>query len=278
MSSGDAFALAADAAAAIAERSGVERHDIAVVLGSGWTPAAAHLGEQRAEIPFPELPGFPAASVVGHAGVIRSLRAGDKNVLCIMGRVHLYEGHPISVVVHPVRSAIAAGCKIVLLTNACGGLQEDMYPGEPVLIWDHINFTGHSPLTGPTPPAPYDVRFVDLSEAYSRRLRDIARAIDPSLREGVYAGFQGPQYETPAEIHMMRVCGADLVGMSTVNETIAARHMGAEVLGLSLVTNLAAGMTENKLDHTEVLEAGRAAAQRMGGFMRQFIDAVELDA
>lgn len=270
----DPFALARDAAHFIAERTGVERHDVGIVLGSGWTPAAALFGTPRAEIAFPELPGFPTTSVAGHAGVIRSVRAGDKEILLVMGRVHLYEGHGASVVVHPVRSAIEAGCKIVVLTNACGGIQEDLHVGEPVLIWDHINMTGHSPLSGPNPPPPYPIRFVDLTEAYSRRLRDLARAIDPTLREGVYAGFHGPHYETPAEIHMLRILGADLVGMSTVLETIAARHLGAEVLGISLVTNAAAGMGTAHLDHAEVVAAGQAAAERMGRLLVALVNRV----
>jgi purine-nucleoside phosphorylase len=193
-------------------------------------------------------------------------------VLALLGRVHAYEGHDLSLVVHGVRSAVRAGCRTVILTNAAGGLRAGMRPGQPVLISDHLNLTGRSPLTGP--PAPDELglpRFVDLTEAYSLRLRSLAREVDPTLEEGVYAGLPGPQYETPAEIRMLQVLGADLVGMSTVHEVIAARHLGAEVLGLSLVTNLAAGLGHDALDHADVLEAGRAAAESMGDLVAHLV-------
>jgi purine-nucleoside phosphorylase len=269
----DPWALVAGAAAAIAERTGVERHDVLVVLGSGWTPAAERFGTTTAEVPIGELPGFPSVGVVGHAGVLRSVEAaGGRRVLALLGRVHAYEGHELPVVVHGVRSAVGAGCGTVVLTNAAGGLRLGMHVGQPVLISDHINLTGRSPLTGPNPPAELGLsRFVDLTEAYSARLRALAREVDPSLEEGVYAGLPGPQYETPAEIRMLQTVGADLVGMSTVHEVIAARHMGAEVLGLSLVTNLAAGLGGAKLDHADVLEAGAASAQAMGDLLAQVV-------
>jgi purine-nucleoside phosphorylase len=269
----DPWSLVAQAATAIAERTGVERHDVLVVLGSGWTPAAERFGETTAEVPVVELPGFPAVGVAGHAGVLRSVRAeGGRRILALLGRVHGYEGHDLSVVVHAVRAAVRAGCSTVVLTNAAGGLRAGMHVGQPVLISDHINLTARSPLTGPAAPAALDLpRFVDLTEAYSARLRALVRAVDPSLEEGVYAGLPGPQYETPAEIRMLQVMGADLVGMSTVHETIAARHMGAEVLGLSLVTNLAAGLGADHLDHADVLEAGRVAAEAMGSLLAEVV-------
>ena len=269
----DPWALVEGAATAIATRTGVERHDVLVVLGSGWVPAADRFGETVAEVPIVELPGFPAVSVPGHSGVLRSVRAeGGRRILVLLGRVHAYEGHDLSEVVHAVRASVRGGCRTVVVTNAAGGLRPGMSVGQPVLISDHINLTGRSPLTGPNAPAALGLpRFVDLTEAYSRRLRDLARQVDPSLEEGVYAGVNGPQYETPAEIRMLQTVGADLVGMSTVHEVIAARHMGADVLGLSLVTNLAAGLGDQALDHADVLEAGRAAAEAMGDLLAQVV-------
>ena len=265
----DPWALVEEAARAIDDRTGVEHHDVLVVLGSGWTPAADRFGTTTAEVPVTELPGFPSVGVAGHAGVLRSVEAeGGRRILALLGRVHAYEGHDLSTVVHAVRAAVRAGCATVVLTNAAGGLRPGMRVGQPVLIADQINLTGRSPLTGPAAPAELGLaRFVDLTDAYSPRLRRLAREVDPTLEEGVYAGLPGPQYETPAEIRMLQTVGADLVGMSTVHETIAARHVGAEVLGLSLVTNLAAGLGEGNLDHADVLAAGRASAEAMGDLL-----------
>jgi purine-nucleoside phosphorylase len=254
---------AAEAAAVIAERTGVAQHDIAVVLGSGWRPAADVIGEPETEIGLGELPGFVAPSAVGHGGTVRSVKVGDKRALILLGRTHFYEGKGIGPAVHNVRTAAATGAKTVLLTNAAGGLRQGFQVGQPVLISDHLNLTARSPIVG--------ANFVDLTDLYSARLRDIAREIDPSLEEGVYAGLTGPHFETPAEIRMLRTMGADLVGMSTVLEAIAARAAGVEVFGLSLVTNLAAGMTGEPLNHTEVLEAGRAAAEKMGTLLRDLV-------
>lgn len=269
----DPWALVADAALAISDRTGVERHDVLVVLGSGWLPAADRFGATTAEVPIAELPGFPDVGVAGHSGVLRSVEAdGGKRVLALLGRVHAYEGHDLIMVVHAVRAAVRAGCGTVVLTNAAGGLRKGMHVGQPVLIADHINLTGRSPLTGAAAPEELGLpRFVDLTEAYSARLRKIARQVDPSLEEGVYAGLPGPHYETPAEIRMLQTLGADLVGMSTVHEVIAARHLGADVLGLSLVTNLAAGLGESNLDHSEVLDAGQASAEAMGDLLAQVV-------
>jgi purine-nucleoside phosphorylase len=255
----DPLALADDAAAAIAARTGVEAHDVAVVLGSGWAPAVAELGTPLAAVPMAELPGFTPPTAAGHGGQALSLRIGASRVLVLVGRIHAYEGHDLRHVVHPVRTACAAGAHTIVLTNAAGGLRTDFSVGQPVLISDHLNLTARSPLVGP--------QFVDLVDAYSPRLRAIAREIDPSLAEGVYAGLPGPHYETPAEIRMLRTLGADLVGMSTVHETIAARAAGAEVLAVSLVTNLAAGMTGQPLSHDEVLAAGIQSATRMGSLL-----------
>ncbi|KUI00162.1 purine-nucleoside phosphorylase [Mycobacterium sp. IS-3022] len=259
----DAQALTAESAAAIGERTGVDRHDVAVVLGSGWAPAVEPLGDPVAVVPVAELPGFTPPAAEGHGGQLLSTRIADHRVLVFVGRIHPYEGHDLRHVVHPVRAACASGVHTVVLTNAAGGLREEFAVGQPVLISDHLNLTGRSPLVGP--------RFVDMVEAYSPRLRGIAREIDPALADGVYAGLAGPQYETPAEIRMLRTLGADLVGMSTVHETIAAREAGAQVLGVSLVTNLAAGMTGRPLNHEEVLEAGRRSATRMGALLAAVI-------
>jgi purine-nucleoside phosphorylase len=252
--------LAADA---LSEHTGVDAHDVAVVLGSGWAPAAAQLGEPTAAILMAQLPGFTPPSAQGHRGQVLSLRIGAHRVLVLLGRTHAYEGLDLRHVVHPVRTACAAGVRTVVLTNAAGGLRSDFTVGQPVLISDHLNLTSRSPLVG--------AQFVDLVDAYSPRLRAIAREIDPALPDGVYAGLPGPHYETPAEIRMLRTLGADLVGMSTVHETIAARAAGAEVLGVSLVTNLAAGMTGAPLSHDEVLEAGRQSATRMGSLLSAVI-------
>lgn len=258
----DPSSLAKAAAVALAERTGVPTHDVALVLGSGWVPAIQGLGSTVAEVPVTDLPGFLPPAVEGHAGRIRSLDVAGVRVLAFLGRTHFYEGRGVEAVVHGVRVAAAAGCRTIMLTNACGGLRPGMAVGDPVLISDHLNLTWRTPLVG--------ARFVDLSETYSARLRALVREIDPSIAEGVYAMFPGPQYETPAEVRMAGTLGADLVGMSTVFEAIAARAEGCEVLGLSLVTNLAAGLGD-RLDHEEVLAAGRAAATRMGELLRRLV-------
>jgi purine-nucleoside phosphorylase len=245
----DPFTAAAASADRITALTGP--HDAAVILGSGWAPAADAIGTTETEIPLAELGGFPASTVPGHTPTVRSVAAGPVRVLVFLGRVHLYEGLSPAKVVHAVRTA-----------DAAGGIRAGLSVGEPVLISDHLNLTGKSPLAGPPPSV--GQRFVDLTDLYSRRLRALARDTDPSLTEGVYAMLPGPQYETPAEITMLGRLGADLVGMSTGLEAIAARQMGAEVLGISLVTNLAAGLAGHGLSHAEVVEAGRASASRMG--------------
>jgi len=261
----DPFEDADASAAALAQRTGQPRHDVAVVLGSGWAPAADALGTPEAEVPLAELGGFPEPAVAGHVSAVRSLRLAGRRLLVFLGRVHLYEGHPPASVVHGVRTAIAAGCKTVVLTNAAGGIRAGLRPGQPVLISDQLNLTGASPLAGLAHGTPAGrPLFADMSEMYSARLRAAARARRPDLTEGVYAALMGPQYETPAEVRMLRSAGADLVGMSTVLEAIAARHLGAEVLGISLVTNVAAGLSEQQLDHQDVLAAGREAAAELG--------------
>jgi purine-nucleoside phosphorylase len=256
----DPFGAADAAAAELARRSGVARHDAAVVLGSGWQDAADGIGTDSIEMETADLPGFVAPTVAGHRGRVRSVDIVGRRVLVFVGRVHVYEGRSPAEVVHPVRMAAAAGAGLVVLTNAAGGIDPAYRVGQTVLIRDHLNLTGLSPLSGPPPPAGYAARFVDLTDCWSPRLRELARGVDPDLSEGVYAALRGPHYETPSEVVMLRSAGADLVGMSTVLEAIAARHLGVEVLGLSLVTNAAAGVADEPVGHEEVLAAGAAAA------------------
>ncbi|MFI6501390.1 purine-nucleoside phosphorylase [Nonomuraea typhae] len=266
--SNDAYTLAKDAAAALKGAAGVDTFDVALVMGSGWVPAADALGQTVAEVPFTGLPGFAPPAVAGHGGKIRVVRtSAGRHALILLGRTHLYEGQPVDKVVHGIRTAAAAGVRAVVLTNAAGGLRpETQNVGDPVLISDHINMTGANPLTGTT--------FLDLTEVYSKRLRALVRAADPSIAEGVYCAFRGPTYETPAEIRMLRTLGGDLIGMSTVLEAIAAREAGLEVLGISLVTNPGAGLVGEPLNHEEVLEVGKTTAARMGGLLAKVVDSL----
>ena len=253
------------AAAHVLAAFGIDRIDLALVLGSGWSSAAAGLGEPIGSLPLHTVPGFSAPVVAGHGGELRLLRTPAGKIAALFtGRTHFYEGRGVEPVVHGVRTAAAAGASVIVLTNGCGGLNPDYAPGTPVLIRDHLNLTGATPLVGAT--------FIDLTEAYSVRLRDLARQVDPSLQEGVYVQFRGPQYETPAEVRMARILGGDLVGMSTTLETIAAREAGLEVLGISLVTNLGAGISPEPLSHAEVIEAGRAAEPRLRGLLAGLLE------
>ena len=264
----DPFEVARLAAERIAALTGAARHDVALVLGSGWGPAGDLLGETLATVDNADVPGFRAAAVAGHSGTIRSVRIGttDRRALVFGTRTHVYEGRGVRAVVHNVRTAAAAGCRAVVLTNGSGGLDPAWAPGTPVLMSDHINLTGLSPLEGPT--------FVDLTDLYSPRLRALCRQVDPSLPEGVYAQFRGPQYETPAEVRMAGIMGASMVGMSTGLEAVAARHAGLEVLGISLVTNAAAGVSPAPLDHAEVVAAGKAAGQRCGALLARVVPTI----
>ena len=263
----DPLAAATAAAKEITERTGVASHDVALVMGSGWVSAVDALGIAQYECNAEDITGFLPPTVEGHSGKVRSYEIegnGKKlQALVFLGRTHLYEGKGVEPVVHSVRTAVKAGCKVVILTNACGGINKAYKVGQPVLIRDHISLTAVSPLSGAT--------FVDLTDLYSKRIREIVKKEDSSLEEGVYVHWRGPTYETPAEIIMMRTMGADLVGMSTVPEAIAAHALGAEVLGISLVTNAAAGVTGEKLNHEEVIAAGKAAADRMGALLKGVI-------
>lgn len=279
---------AEEAAAVVRERAGA--HDVAVVLGSGWRAVADGLGEPRWEVPVADLPGFPVPTALGHGGTVRSVRRGGLRVLVLLGRAHLYEGHPVGVVTHGVRTAVAAGCRTVVLTNAAGGITPGRYVGEPVLIGDHLDLTfrpgptdagrlvggpvligGRAGLTSGSGPSAAD------GGPYPVALRDLARAVDPGLRDGVYAGLTGPHFETPAEIRMLRTLGADLVGMSTVHEATAARAAGAGVLGIALVSNLAAGVSPEPLSAEEVMAAGRAAVPRLTALLAGVLDLLTAD-
>jgi len=265
--SADPREVARAAAAVIAERTGADRHDLALTLGSGWARAADLIGETTATIAATEVPGFSAPALTGHVGSLRSvLLPSGRRALVIGARTHYYEGHGVRRVAHSVRTAAGTGAGVMILTNGAGGIRETWRPGTPVLISDHLNLTADSPLEGAT--------FVDLTDLYSSRLRDLARTIEPDLDEGVYAQFRGPHYETPAEVRMARTLGAHIVGMSTALEAIAAREAGMEVLGLSLITNLAAGIQETPLSHAEVLEAGRAAEPVIGALLARIVGAL----
>jgi purine-nucleoside phosphorylase len=246
------FALAQEAAKAIAEATGVTHHDIALTLGSGWGKAADLMGETRTTLQASEVPGFSSSGVPGHSGTIRSIEMPNgKTALVIGARTHYYEDKGVRAVVHSVRTAAACGAKMMILTNGAGGIKDAWSPGQPVLISDHLNLTANSPLEGAT--------FIDLTDLYSQRLRALAREVDPTLDEGVYVQFRGPHYETPAEVQMAKAMGGHIVGMSTALEAIAAREAGMEVLGLSHITNLAAGISPHPLSHQEVIDSGKAA-------------------
>jgi purine-nucleoside phosphorylase len=258
------YRVSNDAAEVFRKVCGVDDFQIALTLGSGWAKAADLIGETVAEIPADEVPGFSASGISGHTGTIRSVRLPNgKHALVLGARTHFYEDKGVRAVAHGVRVAAACGAKIMVLTNGAGGIKESWSPGTPVLISDHINLTAASPLEGPT--------FIDLTDLYSSRLRGIARSIDPSLDEGVYVQFRGPHYETPAEVQMAKAMGGHIVGMSTALEAIAAREAGMEVLGLSLITNLAAGISPHPLSHQEVVDAGKAAEPVISALLAKII-------
>lgn len=261
----DPFEVAKQAADQIRQATGVASHDIALTLGSGWAKAADLIGDEVASIPAKDIVGFSAPVVEGHVASIRSIKLPNgKHALVLGARTHFYEGHGVRRVVHGVRTAAAAGAKTMILTNGCGGIKETWKPGTPVLISDHINLTATSPLEGAT--------FIDLTDLYSKRLREVAKSVDASLDEGIYVQFPGPHYETPAEVQMVKHMGAHLVGMSTALEAIAARQAGMEILGFSLMTNLAAGIQKTPLSHEEVLQAGKDAEPRISALLAAIIE------
>lgn len=261
------FALAKDAAHVISQATGIAQHDVALTLGSGWAKAADLIGETRTTLSADEVPGFSSSGVPGHSGTIRSISLHNgKNALVIGARTHYYEDKGVRAVVHSVRTAAACGARIMVLTNGAGGIKDAWTPGQPVLISDHINLTANSPLEGAT--------FVDLTDLYSARLRAVARQVDPSLDDGVYVQFRGPNYETPAEVQMAKAMGGHIVGMSTALEAIAAREAGMEVLGLSLITNLAAGISPHPLSHQEVIDAGKSAEPVISKLLSDIVQAL----
>lgn len=260
----DLYERLEQAAGALAELTGRGNHDVVAVLGSGLGGYPGRL-EGAVLVSYNDLPGFPLPTAEGHAGTAYSARIGANRVLLMSGRIHAYEGRSADEIVFAVRAAITAGCRKVVLTNASGGCGDGLEAGDLVLITDHVSLTGLSPLTGPNDER-IGPRFPDMTEVYSPTLRARAHAAATragvNLKEGVYFWFRGPMYETPAEIRMVRALGGSLVGMSTVPEAIAARHMGAEVLGVSLCTNLAAGLSATPLTHEEVIEVGNEASAR----------------
>lgn len=266
-SGADPYALAAQAAAELASFTGVSSYTLALTLGSGWARAAEDIGTVVASVPANVIAGFRTSAVEGHTGMLQSVElANGQHVLVLAGRTHLYEGHGVDAVVHGVRVAAAAGAGTMVLTNGAGGIRADLTAEQPMLISDHINLTATSPLRG--------AKFVDLTDLYSASLRSRVRALVPELTEGVYAQLPGPHYETPAEIRSLRTIGADAVGMSTALEAIAAREAGMEVLGISLITNLAAGLAGDgtvPLNHTEVLAAGQSALGGLGALLRTIV-------
>ena len=249
------------------------RPQIGVVLGSGLGAFAAEL-TGAVEIPYAEIPGFPRSTAVGHAGKLFIGLLGDTQVAVMAGRVHLYEGYTAAEAAFGVRALGMFGVRSLVVTNAAGGIGAHLQQGSLVLICDHINLQAQTPLTGPNDDS-IGPRFPDMTEAYSLKLRALAQqaaqGMGLHLHEGVYAALPGPSYETPAEIRYLRTIGADLVGMSTVPEVIAANHMGLEVLGISCVTNLASGLSGKKLDHAEVLETGERTRSLLVQLLRSVI-------
>ena len=239
---------------------------VAIVLGSGLSDLAQSLvgGDP---IPYSSVEGMPVSAVAGHEGALYSGDVEGVPALVFAGRTHLYEGHSPQDVTYWVRAAVDAGCSTIVLTNAAGGINSELPVGAPCLISDHINLTGTNPLIGPNDDS-VGPRFLDQTEVYDAKLRAIAHDVDTDIREGVYASLVGPTYETPAEVRMLGALGADLVGMSTVLEAIQARYLGASVLGISVVTNQAAGISPEPLSHAEVAEAGRRAAARLERLLR----------
>lgn len=249
-----AFELAEHAAKVIREKSGIESHRLALCLGSGWLETLS--GKIVWTVDATQVPGFRGAEVEGFSGQISSIRLESGEHVLVLPRTHLYQGYGVEAVAHPARTAAAAGAKVLVLTNGAGGLNPNWKPGQVFLISDHINLTATSPIEG--------AKFVDLTDMYSPRLRALAKQVDPTLEEVVYAQFRGPHYETPAEVKMVGVVGGHMVGMSTALEAIAAREVGLEVIALTMQTNPAAGVVAGGVSHEHVLAAGKAGEKRNG--------------
>jgi purine-nucleoside phosphorylase len=260
------------AADAVRDRLGVRAPACAVVLGSGLGALADQLDDAR-RVPFAEVPGFPAATVVGHAGALVAGTLAGREVLLLAGRFHLYEGHPPALAAFPARVVHALGARTLVVTNAAGGVRRTFAPGDLMVIADHLNLMFRSPLVGAVEEG--DARFPDMSDPYDaalrRVLREAGRAVGVPVQEGVYAGLLGPSYETPAEVRMLERLGADAVGMSTVPEVVAAKAMGMRVAGVSCITNVASGIGAAPLDHAEVLDVGREASARLRALVAEFV-------
>jgi purine-nucleoside phosphorylase len=262
------------AAEAVAERLDAAGAEVAIVLGSGLASAADRVAGARS-VPYAAVPGFPETTVAGHPGRLLTGTLGGRKTLVLCGRVHGYEGYPATEVGFGVRVAATLGVSTVIVTNVSGGVDPDLRIGEIVAISDHVNLTGVSPLTGPNDER-LGPRFVDMTDTYTPALRLLASSVASQqfgapLREAVYAGMPGPSYETPAEVRMLRILGAGLVGMSTIHEVTAARHSGLDVLGLSLVANLAAGVKAERLRHEDVTRAAAAGAANLGALLEGVI-------
>ena len=273
MESATYFERVEEAASEVRKRAGTAVPDVAIVLGSGLGSFAGQL-QDAVSIPYGELPHWPASKVIGHEGRLVIGALGGKRVAALSGRAHFYEGHDLRTVTFATRVIGRLGVKALILTNAAGGVNVDLKPGMLMVMDDHINLLGSNPLVGPNEDA-FGARFPDMSEVYSKRLRgladSVARAQGLRIGHGVYIAVHGPSYETPAEIRAFRTMGADAVGMSTVPEAIVARHMGVEVLGISCITNAAAGVLPEPLNHAEVMEVAQqvkgAFAALLGGII-----------
>ena len=260
------------AADAVRDRLGVRTPVIGIVLGSGLGTLADRLTEAR-RVPYAEIPGFHTPKVDGHRGELIAGQLGGREILCLAGRFHMYEGFPARVSAFPIRVLHALGARRLFVSNAAGGVRRSFRAGELMRIVDHLNLTGQNPLTGPVEPG--DQRFNDMSEAYSvdlgERLDVSAQALGVPLARGVYAGLLGPNFETPAEVRMLERLGADAVGMSTVAEVIVARNLGMAVAGISLITNPGAGISSTPLNHAEVMAEGERAAGAFGDLVAHFV-------
>jgi len=274
----DLYSRAEHAARVINARVAVEAQ-IAIVLGSGLGDFAEEF-ENAVSLPYREIPGFVSSTAQGHVGSLVVGKVGGVPVLAMQGRVHYYEGYTLEEVTFPIRTFKVLGIKTVILTNAAGGIDVQLTQGALMVISDHLNLMGVNPLRGANDER-FGPRFPDMSEVYSRELQELAteeaRSLGITARRGIYAALAGPNYETPAEIHMLRATGADAVGMSTVPEAIVARHMGMKVLGLSCITNMAAGISEAPINHDEVIETGQRVRETFTQLLRRVISKIETE-
>ena len=268
-----------DSAKLFLEITNNSKPEIAIILGSGLTNFFDDK-EIVASISYADLPDFPQPTVRGHAGKIILGKINNVNVVCMYGRSHIYEGHEPAALAKPIRVLKDIGCKLLVVTNAAGSLDEDMPPGSLMAITDHINLSGFNPLIGPNADE-YGPRFYDMSDGYHKKYRDqlinIANTINQKIYQGVYCMYSGPNFETPAEINASKVLGVNAVGMSTVPEVLVANHCSLPVIAVSIITNLAAGMNKNKLSHQETLENAGMAEKNILNLIKQFIGKVKID-